>query len=102
MAQIRSLTAEQFVDAVRVRDPNAEDFFEELEFFSALDGWYLGVLFRHRHSGHLGFVVFGPDENGTYRGIDVGHRLPSEDRARDGLLAGLERAAAGGQQVHPQ
>ncbi len=104
MAQtgITQITAEQFLAAVSARNPAAGVIYDELEFYSAADGWYLGVLIRDRTDGDFSYVVLAPDPAGSPRAIEFSDSIPSVDAARRSLLAEMGRAAAGGIRAHEQ
>jgi hypothetical protein len=99
MTEISSITADQFISAVRRRNPDFATHFEELEFYSTLDGWFLGVMCRFISSGLFSFVLFGPDVSGTYHAFDVCYGITAEDDAREQLIAALKLAAAEGRRV---
>lgn len=104
MAQtgITQITAEQFLAAVSARNPAAGVIYDELEFYSAADGWYLGVLIRDRTDGDFSYVVLAPDPAGSPRAIEFSDSIASVDAARRSLLAEMGRAAAGGIRAHEQ
>ena len=99
VTEIRSITADQFISAVRRRNSDFATHFEELEFYSILDGWFLGVMCRFGSSGLFSFVLFGPDVSGTYHAFDVCYGITAEDDAREQLIAALKHAASEGRRV---
>ena len=101
MSDIREITADQFLEAVHVRSPLADVIYQELEFYSALGGWYLGVILRDKIDQDYSWVVLGPDESGTYRGIDQGWNVETEDESRQQLIDALKRFGGAGEQVNP-
>ncbi len=102
MSEVVEITGDQFDVANPDRHPNVAAFVQELEFYSALDSWYIGVVTRDNIDKDFGYVVLAPDQNASKRAIRFGAALDTQDEAREKLLTEMERLAAGGKQVHPQ
>jgi len=102
MDDVKKITVDEFEDHGAARSPIALHFVEELEFYSALDGWYLGVLLRDRSDDDFSFAVLGPDETGSKRWIAGGDSIKHESDARTSMLTKLRSVAAGGRQTHRQ
>lgn len=77
-------------------------FLREIEYFKALDGWYLGVLIHYREDDDYGYAVLGPDERGSKRWIGGQDSIPKQSDARMQLLEALAEFAAGGRRIHRQ
>ncbi len=99
---IQSITVREFEQLGAARHPMMHQIVEELEFFSALDGWYLGALLRDRFDHDYSFAVLGPDPKGARRWIGGGDSVSSIDDARTKLKAMLENFAATGKRVYEQ
>ena len=99
---ITQIDVDHFEEMGAERNPMALHHVEELEFFSVLGGWYLGVLIRDRYDNDYSFAVLGPDPNGAQRWIGGGDSIKSIDEARTQLFARLLVALEGGKQVHVQ
>lgn len=84
------------------RHPMALQHIEEVEFYAAYDGWYLGVLNRCRYDNDYSFAVLGPDPKGAKRWIGGGDSIKSIDDARTKLLAMLTEFVEAGKQIHKQ
>jgi hypothetical protein len=84
------------------RHPMMFMYVEELEFYAALDGWYLGVLLLDKSDRDYSFAVLGPDPKGAKRWIGGGDSVKSIDDARSRLTALLQRTASGGKRIHEQ
>ena len=99
---IQSITVREFEQFGAARHPAMLMFVEELEFYSALDGWYLGVLLRDRSDRDFSFAVLGPDPKGARRWIGGGDSIKSMEDARTRLHSLLASFAAKGKRVHEQ
>lgn len=99
---IRAITLQEFERFGAARNPMMHMFVEELEFYAALDGWYLGVLLLDKSDRDYSFAVLGPDPKGAKRWIGGGDSVKSIDDARSRLTALLQRTASGGKRIHEQ
>jgi len=96
------ITVQEFERHGAARHPAMLAFVQELEFYAALDGWYLGVLLMDRSDRDFSFAVLGPDPNGAKRWIGGGDSVKSIDDARSRLTALLQSTASGGKRIHEQ
>jgi hypothetical protein len=96
------ITVQEFERYGAARHPAMLAYVQELEFYAALDGWYLGVLLMDRSDRDYSFAVLGPDPKGAKRWIGGGDSVKSIDEARRTLHALLERIASKGKNIHPQ
>lgn len=99
---IQSISMRQFEQFGAARNPAMHMFVEELEFYSILDGWYLGVLLRDRSDHDFSYAVLGPDPKGARRWIGGGDSIASIDDARARLKALLTQFADKGKRIHEQ
>lgn len=99
---VTRITVQEFERHGAARHPAMLSFVQELEFYAALDGWYLGVLLIDRSDRDYSFAVLGPDPKGAKRWIGGGDSVKSIDEAREKLRALLERISSKGKNIHPQ
>ena len=98
---VLEISRKEFEDHGAVCAPKAQ--LDELHYYAALDGHYLGVVFKYRGESDYGFGILGPDTKGKKRWIDgVATGLSTQDQAQAGVRQSLMAQAALGKQVHPQ
>lgn len=98
---VLEISAEQFYAGVPDwREDSA--FVEDLGYFSALDGWYLGVLYRDRGDQAYSYAVLGPDGAGARRWIGGRSLLDSDADAHHQLVGDLEDFAIAGKRIFPR
>ena len=96
------ITVQDFERHGAARHPAMLAFVQEIEFYAALDGWYLGVLLIDRSDRDYSFAVLGPDPKGAKRWIGGGDSVKSIDEARARLLKLLQSTAGRGKRIHEQ
>jgi hypothetical protein len=99
---IQKISVRDFERLGAARHPMMQMFVEELEHYSALDGWYLGVLLRDKSDNDYSFAVLGPDPAGAKRWIGGGDSVKLIEDARARLMTLLQKTADGGKRIHEQ
>ncbi len=84
------------------RAAEADEVFEETEWFRDEGGTVIGVLARHRADGDWAYAVLGRDEQGTFRAFENEVDFPGADETRTELLGLMEHVVAAGISVFPQ
>jgi hypothetical protein len=99
---IQQITVSDFERHGAARSPMMLMVVEELEFYSAHDGWYLGVLLRDRSDHDFAYAILGPDPKGSKRWIAGADSVKDQAAARASLLEKLRLIAAKGRLIHEQ
>lgn len=72
------------------RNPSARLLVEELEFYSAWDGFFRAVLSRELADQTYLYAIFRSNEMGSHRWWSGNISFPTREAAREELLAELE------------
>ena len=99
---IKRITRAEFDRFEPQRAAEAEEVFEEVEWFRDEGRTVIAVLARHRADDDWAYAVLGRDEHGTFRAFESEVGFPGPDETRTELLGLMEHIVAAGISVFPQ
>lgn len=87
---IRSISKPRFEALSYARVPIAQEFSQEIEWFSSKNNAILGVILFDKPDKDYTYILLGRDEVGIFRYIDGKHSIISCEAARESLIVTME------------
>jgi len=99
---IRLISRQDFDRFEPFRAAEAEQLFEEVEWFADEDGVLIGLLARDRADDDWAYVVLGRDQQGRFRAFENEVSFLEREEARHQLISLMEHVLTAGLTVFPQ
>jgi hypothetical protein len=99
---VESITKVRFEELTPDRNSFAFIAAQEKNWFAHDTGDLMGTLSWDRADKQWNFAVLGRDQNGTFRWVEGGKSITTQEEAEERLAQSMERLAATGKKVFPK